>query len=68
MAVTESGEVRNETGGWRITIGGADGGVFAGRLFGRLTAASPVQVRINKRKKHLRIVMLLTRQTLIPIL
>ncbi|CAA7042073.1 unnamed protein product [Microthlaspi erraticum] len=47
MAVSQSGEVRNETGGWRITIGGSDGFVFAGRLFGKLIAASPVQVVVG---------------------
>ncbi|CAH8381914.1 unnamed protein product [Eruca vesicaria subsp. sativa] len=45
--ITESGRVRNETGGWHITIGGVDGCVFSGSLVGRLTAASPVQVVIG---------------------
>ncbi|KAG2332649.1 hypothetical protein Bca52824_003829 [Brassica carinata] len=45
--ITESGRVGNETGGWRITIGGVDGCVFGGKLVGRLTAASPVQVVIG---------------------
>lgn len=49
MVITESGGVRNEKGGWRISIGGVDGCFFGGCLAGRLIAASPVQVR--KRKK-----------------
>jgi len=46
MAISESGGVKNKTGGWRITIGGAAGGrVHGGALAGSLIAASPVQVR-----------------------
>ncbi|CAN6807610.1 unnamed protein product [Brassica oleracea var. botrytis] len=47
VEITESGGVRNETGVWRITIGGVDGCVFGGNLVGRLTAASQVQVVIG---------------------
>ncbi|OAP09186.1 hypothetical protein AXX17_AT2G33280 [Arabidopsis thaliana] len=48
MAISESGGVKNKTGGWRITIGGAAGGrVHGGALAGSLIAASPVQVVIG---------------------
>ncbi|XP_018474068.2 AT-hook motif nuclear-localized protein 10 [Raphanus sativus] len=47
IEITESGGARNDTGGWRITIGGVDGCVFGGNLVGRLTAASQVQVVIG---------------------
>lgn len=48
VEITESGGVRNETGVWRITIGGVDGCVFGGNLVGRLTAARQVQVRTKE--------------------
>ncbi|CAE6033093.1 unnamed protein product [Arabidopsis arenosa] len=48
MAISESGGVKNKTGGWRIMIGGAPGAsVFGGTLAGSLIAASPVQVVIG---------------------
>ncbi|KAF8101619.1 hypothetical protein N665_0203s0031 [Sinapis alba] len=47
MEITESGRESNERGGWSITIGGVDGCVFGGKLVGRLTAASSVQVVIG---------------------
>ncbi|XP_023640379.1 AT-hook motif nuclear-localized protein 10 [Capsella rubella] len=47
MTAYESGSVNNQTGGWRITIGGVGGRIFSGVLVGRLIAASQVQVVVG---------------------